>query len=158
MIMKKTLFTTIAVCLLSACQGDDSQPTENNSEPVAVEFESVAKSDFSGDPVEAGNFVINTQTEWNSFETLANSIYNGEWEPLAGITTDLENYTYLVTMDEWHGNGGYTIDFVSITETNGGIVANVEDSDPDEGAVTTVHSQPFHIVRIDKTALPITFE
>ena len=158
MIMKKTLLAAFVVCLLAGCQDDDSQPANNNTDPVAVEFETVLKADFSGDPVDAGNFVINTGTEWNTFVTLANSIYGGEWEPLADVTLDLENYTYLISMDEWHGNGGHEIEIVSITQSDGSLIADVEDSDPDEGAVTTVHSQPYHIVKIDKTELPVIFE
>lgn len=156
--MKKLLLSAFVVCLLFGCQDDDSQPADTNTDPVAVDFTLVEKTYFSGDAIDAGNFVINTQAEWDAFVAMANSIYDNEWQPLAGIEPDFVDYTYLVALDEWHSNGGYDITIVSVIEEDGGITVDVEDYGPDGGNATAVLTQPYHIVKIDKTNLSVAFE
>lgn len=155
--MKKIILTTITALLLFSCQSDDTDPLDN-PDAVVVDFDTVIKNEFSGEPLDAGEFIINTDAEWVQFTELANSVYNGQWEPLEGISIDFESHTAIVVLHDFFGNGGHFIEITSIDEAGGMINIMVDKSADIDGNATSVHCQPYHIVTIPKTTLPVAFE
>jgi len=154
--MKNIFLLTLAFFAFSSCQSDDSQ--DPGPELMNIDFESVMKSEFSGEPIAAGEFIINTNAEWADFTALANSVYIGQWEPLDGISIDFENHTAIAVVHDFFGYGGHFIEITSIDEAGGTIYVQVSKSESFGGDVTMIHCQPYQIVTIPKTTLPVTFE
>jgi hypothetical protein len=59
-------------------------------------------------------------------------------------------------VDDVYGNGGHSVDIMSVTENPQNIVVVVVKLLT--GDVTTVVTQPFHIVKMSKTTKPIIFQ
>lgn len=154
--MKKTLLSAFAVCLLFGCQDDDSQTADTNTDPIAIEFELVRKGAFDGEQVAPDNFVINSQEEWDTFiEVVSAGHGNISW---ANMELDFNNKTYIASLDDWHPHGGHATEIISIAKENGTLNVAIEDFDPAEDEpVPLIYCQPFHIVEIEKTALPVLF-
>ena len=87
---------------------------------------------------------------------MVNAAYQEDIDALEGVEVDFTAYDVIATVDEWHPNGGHLIDIASITNIDDVIIVSVEATG--EGDGTTLVTQPFHIVKIQKTTLPITFE
>ena len=155
--MKKIILTTLTALMLFSCQSDDAEPLDN-PEGVNIDFDSVVKTEFSGEPLDAGEFIINTNSEWAEFTTLANSVYGGQWEPLSGISIDFENRTAIVVLHDFFYYGGHFIEIISIDEAEDSINVLVDKSEDFEGLAIAVLCQPYHIVTIPKTTLSVTFE
>lgn len=142
---------------LAGCQNDDGGAV--NTEPVTVAFASVQKGELSGEPLEAANFVINTPQEWNSFKAVANSAYGIEgYDVFDGVSVDFEEYTVLAMIDQWFGSGGYGIQITSVIDNGEEINVGADFASVDEGNATAVHCQPYHVIKIPKTTLPVVFE
>jgi hypothetical protein len=142
---------------LTSCRDDESTVLETT--PVAIEFEDVRLGMISGNPIEAGAFVINDQAEWSAFKAYANEAYGSEveYQEFEDITVDFTAYTLLAVVDQWYSSGGYKAQILSVIESGGAVTATVNYSAPGEGNVTSIHCQPFHIVKIPKTTLLVTF-
>lgn len=141
---------------LLGCQNDDGG---GNNEPVAVEFTAVKQGDLSGEPLEAANFVINTNQEWNAFKAVANSAYGIDgYDVFEDVSVDFDQYTVLAVLDQWWGSGGYSIQITSVIDNGDEIHVGVDFASVDEGNATSVHCQPYHVIKIPKTTLPVVFE
>jgi hypothetical protein len=118
---------------------------------VAIEFWEIATGDTSGTPLNAGNFVINSVDEWTGLQT--------QYWQLNDIITNFQEYTYIFVLDEQHPNGGHRTEVVSIVEYDNSLTVDVENYNPaDDEPVLAFPCQPYHIVKIEKTTLPVTFE
>jgi hypothetical protein len=156
--MKKITILAALLFAIAGCQDDDGNVI--NTEPVAIEFADVQKGEISGDPLPAANYVINTPAQWTEFKDHINSIYNEDMEidVFEGITVDFEEYTVLAVLDQAWPNGGYSAEITSVIEESGAITASVDYSSPGGGNVTTILCQPYHVIKIPKTTLPVAFE
>jgi hypothetical protein len=153
--MRKIIFSGLLLAAMVGCQSDDAATT-NNPNNGPVQFENVKQDMLSGDAVTSGNFVIKTAGEWTAFKEMVNAAYQEDIDALEGVTVDFAAYDVISTVDQWHPNGGHGIEVSSVVRDNEGITVSVETIG--EGNGTLVVTQPFHVVKISKTTLPITFE
>jgi len=153
--MRKIIFSGLLLAFMVSCQSDDVSTTDNpNNGPV--QFDTVKQDILSGDAVDSGNFVIKTTAEWDVFKEMANAAYQEEIDAFEGVAVDFAAYDVIATVDQWYPNGGHGIEISSVSKVDEGIVVSVEKIG--EGNGTTVVTQPFHVVKIPKTTLPIIFE
>ncbi|PZR19536.1 MAG: hypothetical protein DI539_13655 [Flavobacterium psychrophilum] len=159
--MRKIIFSGLLLAAMVSCQNDDASTTNNsNSDPSLVEFTSVGKENLYGNGAEEineSNLVINDNAAWQDLlgqMTTVNDLPFGFGDP----NVDFSQWTVIATFDKVQMSGGFAIDVVSVTEENGGVVVDVEKTGGGSGAEATVITQPFHIVKIPKTNLPVTFE
>ena len=84
-----------------------------------------------------------------------NSVNNVS-ENFSEIDIDFSEYKVIAVFDDIKPNGGYSLD-VNIVSNSENIIVNTILSQP-EGNATTVITQPFIIVKISNSELPIIFE
>jgi hypothetical protein len=101
------------------------------------------------------NFVITDQGTWNDLITQMNSV-NHVLDNFSEIDIDFSEYIVIAIFDELKENGGHTLE-LDIMANSENIVVNVTAMAP-EGNATTVITQPFHIVKILNSNLPIIFQ
>ena len=149
---KKVLIILLSIIAFSCNSNDD------NSEIVNIESTLIAKDNLYGDGAEGiveQNLVISDQMTWNSLITQMNSVNNVS-DSFAETDIDFSTYTIIAVFDEIKGNGGHSLEFDIIVNSDN-IIINVTDLAPG-GNATTVITQPFHIVKITNSDLPIFFE
>lgn len=149
MIMKKIMLAMVVLFSLTGCSSDDDNATTpGNNTPVVVNFTNISKGELSGDPITVGNFVIKDMEDWNTFKEEAN------------ITTDLvvdfSVHEVIAVVDEVYASSGHSIEITSIKKADNKLTVEIKKTETDSGL--TVMTQPFHVVRIDKTGLPVVFK
>jgi hypothetical protein len=122
-----------------------------------VDSELIAKGNLSGIGTEAISnqyFSITNQTEWENFISqidATNEVSSGFSEQ----NIDFSEYVVIAVIDQVRNTSGYSIDLeISTNYEKIFIGSNLSSPSPD-GVVATVISQPYHIVKIAKTNLPI---
>lgn len=157
--MKKHLFIAIFGLVLMGCQSDDS--TEPGiTDPVNIEFTNVAKHELWGageEDIVGGNLVINTAEEWQGLLQQITSV-NALPENFGDTNIDFSEFTVIAVFDDLQMSGGHYISIESVVQTNTTVIVTVDSSMDDEANVTLIITQPYHIVKIPKTALPVVFE
>jgi len=162
--MKKVLLLYLALPIVIGCQADDNIPVIPNSEPVTVQMQHVYKHNHANNPEAAGHYVFNDEASWSTFVEDIDSPYSYNQSTgtsnkvLLDIETDFLQYTYIAVVDVEHEYGGYAIEVTSVVQERNSVVATVETSELGAGSATTVLTQPYHIIRIPKTDLPVTFQ
>lgn len=161
--MKKFYFISLMLLTLNACQSDNSSIVNNTQDQSAtIQFENVLKFEYADAP--QGHFVINDEAAWFTFAESINAplIYNPETgantNELLTADIDFSAYTVIAVVDALHNHGGYDIEITSVARNDAAVAVTVETAYPGDGAVTTVLTQPYHIIKIPKTTLPVVFE
>ncbi|MNK16430.1 hypothetical protein D3C87_345940 [compost metagenome] len=149
MILKKIMFAMVVLFSLAGCgSGDDNATTPGNNTPVVINLTNISKGELSGDPITVGNFVIKDMEDWNTFKEEAN------------ITTDLvvdfSVHEVIAVVDKVYPSSGHSIEITSIKKVDNKLTVEIKKTETDSGL--TVMTQPFHVVRIDKTGLPVVFK
>jgi hypothetical protein len=155
--MKKIIFSGLLLATMVSCQSDDAATTNNNS--IAIDFGTLGKENLYGNGVEGineSNIVVNDDTSWEILLDQMTTVNNLPWN--FGPNVDFTQSTVIATFDKVQMSGGFAIDIISVTEGNGKVVVDIEKSEGGEGAATAIITQPYHIVIIPKTTLPVTFE
>ena len=151
--MKKNVLILLLSIIALSCNTDD-----DNSEIGNIESTLIAKGNLFGDGTEGitvQNIVIADQTTWNSLITQMNLINNIS-DSFTETDIDFSEYTIIAVFDEIKGTGGHSLELDIITNSDN-IIVRITDIHPD-GNATTVITQPFHIVKITNSDLPILFE
>ena len=151
--MKNNVLIILLFALTLSCNSDD-----DTSEMTNVEFTLIARENLFGNGNEEiiqQNMVITNQNDWNSLIAQMNS-ENNVSDNFTEIDIDFSEFQIIAVFDEIKGNGGHILEF-SIMSNSENIIVNVIDLVPD-GDVTGVITQPFCIVKILKSDLPIIFE
>jgi hypothetical protein len=147
------MLTILVSLLILSCNSDDS-----NSVMVNLESTLISKDNLFGNGDEGlieQNFVITDQGTWNDLITQMNSV-NHVLDNFSEIDIDFSEYIVIAIFDELKENGGHTLE-LDIMANSENIVVNVTAMAP-EGNATTVITQPFHIVKILNSNLPIIFQ
>ena len=97
------------------------------------------------------NWVITTQSQWDSLVNAMNSISNVS-DSFAETTIDFSKYQVIAVFDAIPGNGSWSLDITSVTEC---VVAYTNLETGGFGGIVT---QPFHIVKIPISNKKIVFQ
>jgi len=151
--MNKNVLIILLTIFVLSCNSDD-----DNSEIVNIETTLIAKDNLYGSGDEGiieQNLIISDQTTWNNLMTQMNLV-NNVTDNFTETDIDFSEYKILAVFDEIKGNGGHSLE-LDITSDSENIIVNITYLDP-EGNATTEITQPFHIVKISNSNLPIIFE
>lgn len=149
----KLLYVVCLAFLMVNCNSDNDTSTI-----LPIESTLIAKGELYGDGAEGiaeQNLIVSDADTWNALMAQMDSVNNVS-NSFSEIDIDFNAYTVIAVFDQIRGNGGHTLD-LDIIFTNANIVVMVSQNAP-EGNATTVITQPFHIVKIDKTTKPIVFQ
>jgi hypothetical protein len=152
--MKKSLLLILVSIFVLSCNSDD----DTTPETVVIESTLIAVDNLFGNGAEGipeQNMVITNQDAWNNLIAQMDSV-NNESDGFSEINIDFSEYTVIAAFDAIQGNGGHILD-LTIMATPENILVSVTDLVP-QGGATTVITQPYHIVKIPVTDLPIVFE
>ena len=151
--MKKQVLIVLLAILTFSCNSD-----EDNSSVATIESTLIAKSNLFGNGQEGiaqQNMVIRDQSTWESLIAQMNSVSNVT-DNFTETDIDFSQYTIIAVFDEIKPNGGHVLD-LNVVSNSGSIVVQITDLvlvGDDTGLIT----QPFHIVKIPVSGLPIVFE
>ncbi|MFL9833511.1 protease complex subunit PrcB family protein [Chryseobacterium terrae] len=150
--MKKLLlFLLISILFINySCDSKD----ENIDSKTQVNFQLIGKGELIGNSLPQQNLAITNSTQWTALLNTLDSNNNTS----AGFTEtniDFNQYMIIAVFDQTYLNGGHSIDITAIDETSLNIQVNVENLSP--GNLTTVVTQPYHIVKIPKIVKPVVF-
>jgi hypothetical protein len=122
-----------------------------------VESELIAKGDLSGigtEDISNQYFSITNQIEWENFISqidVTNEVSSGFSEQ----NIDFSEYVVIAVIDQVRNTSGYSIALEISTNYEKIFIESNLSSPSLDGVVATVISQPYHIVKIAKTNLPI---
>lgn len=148
--MQKSLLFVLLIIVIS-CDKDTFEET-----PLTIE--SIYKGVLYGngqENISKQNTVIKNSLDWNELMDKINSV-NNVTERFSETNIDFSSYTIIAVFDEIKMNGGHSIDITDVTENDKNIIVTVENLLT--GGMTTVITQPFHIVKIPKRNKPFIFE
>lgn len=151
--MKKGLLILILSVFVLSCSSDD-----NNSRMVAIDSTLIAKDALYGNGEEGipeQNLVIKDQNTWTNLIAQMNSV-NNESDKFSETDINFSEYNVIAVFDELRESGGYSLD-LKINSNSENIIVQVIDLIP-EGNNITMMTQPYYIVKIPKSELPIIFE
>ena len=151
--MKTHALIVLLFTLFISCDSGD-----NNSELTIIESTLIAKDRLFGNGEEGitpQNIVIANQSNWNDLITQMNSVNNVS-DNFSEIDISFSEYNVIAVFDELKGNDGHSIE-LSIISNSENIIVSVTNL-PSEGNAATVITQPYHIVKIPTSILPIIFE
>lgn len=123
-----------------------------------VEFSLLGKGELYGngsEMIQKSNLVIKDSTSWNELMAKMDSV-NEVSTDFTETDIDFENYLVIAVFDEIRNYGGYSIDIIEINEYDQKIIVKI--AQILKGGVNAVITQPFHLVKINKSEKSIIFE
>lgn len=132
--------------------------TENQAKMTQENIVLIGKGNLYGsgaEGIEKQNLVITTTEEWKGLLNKINTV-NKVSDSFSETDIDFSEYTIIAIFEEVKNSGGHSLDLV-IQETKDKMSVDVLRKSPD-GIATSVMTQPYYIVKIPKTSLPIVFE
>ncbi|WP_294818869.1 protease complex subunit PrcB family protein [uncultured Flavobacterium sp.] len=157
--MKRIILAAAMAVSLYSCQDDDSGPiaTTNNG-PVAVTFTEIGNQELMGsENFEVPRLVIDNEADWNALKAQMD-LYNPYSAGFTENDIDFSQYKVIAVIDELRTSGGYDITIASVSRDREQITVHIEHSDSGPGNAASVLTQPFHIVKIPYSPLPVVFE
>ena len=151
--MQKLLFLFILVLPLQ-CKTTAESSKMNQTEDHVI----IAKGELYGAGAEGigkENLIITSQEEWQQCMDKMNAV-NKVSDGFSTTDIDFSTHRILAVFDELKSTGGHTID-IDLSETDENIIAKITSHSP-EGMATSVMTQPFCIVKIANTSLPVVFK
>lgn len=146
------LLCSIFFMTISCRDNHDNEQLENKNQ---INFQLIGKGNLMGNYAAQQNTVITNTTQWNNFLSQIDSPNN---HPSAGFTEtniDFNQFMIIVVIDAVYPNGGHSVDIMAVDENTQNIEVDVEKLL--QGNVTTVITQPYHIVKIPKILKPVIF-
>lgn len=141
-------------CIVKQQQSPDEDVIPILDEDVVhernISFETIAPrpSSFSGYK-ESKNYIIKQEQEWNS---LRNKLH------VSLPDVDFTQYMIIAAFQGIQRSGGHSIEITEIIESNDNITIHITKTSPDPNAfVTTVLTDPMHIVKLESSEKEIVF-
>ena len=128
------------------------QPSKTLKKEEIV-FSTISKGTLFGNGIEGileEKFTIKNEKQWQVFLNKINSVNNVS-SSLSEININFSNHNIICVFDTIRNTGGYAIEIerVFVEKKNLNIVYNKKEPGPME-MVTTIITQPYHIVKIEK--------
>lgn len=137
--------------MVTSCHGEDENVENKNQ----INFQLIGKGNLIGNYVNPQNTIITNSIQWNNF---LNQIDSTTYQTSASFITTYINFNefiVIVVVDEIYPSGGHSIDITKMEDYPKYIDINVEKSL--KGNVTSIITQPYHIVKIPKTTKSLLF-
>ena len=150
--MKSVISMTLLFFLLIGCN-----KKENSYIPQNLTSVWIGKGDIYGngdENIPQQNIIITNQEDWNNLMNSMNSVNNVS-NSFTETNINFEVYQIIAVFDEIKNSGGYSIDITSVVENEDNIVVFVDKLL--NGSVNDVITQPFHIIKIQKSNKLIYF-
>ncbi|MEQ8475498.1 hypothetical protein [Fulvivirga sp.] len=154
--MKKIFIPFAFLLVLFACSTDIDQELETT--PVSIETKIIAQSNLYGGGAEGiskDRLIIKNESDWNELISKINSV-NAETDNFSETNIDFNTHQIIAVFDDIKSTGGYSMEMI-VTKSNQQIIAKVT-SKGFEGAAITVITQPYLIVRIPQSDMPVVFQ
>ena len=128
------------------------QPSKTLKKEEIV-FNTISKGALFGNGIEGileEKFTITNEKQWQVFLNKINSVNNVS-SSFSEININFSNHNIICVFDTIRNTGGYAIEIerIFIEKKNLNIVYNKKEPGPME-MVTTIITQPYHIVKIEK--------
>jgi len=151
--MKKNALIILLAIFALSCNSEDY-----NLEMVDIESVLITKDNLFGNGGEGiieQNLEITSQSMWNNLISQMNSVNNVS-DNFSEIDIDFSQYKVIAIFDKIKNNGGHSLE-LNLTGNSENIIVNINYISP-KGNVMSVITQPYHIVKIPNSNLPIIFE
>jgi hypothetical protein len=132
--------------------------TESDSATHVIKPILIGQGDLYGNGSEnipKQNIVITDQSIWTDLINAMNTT-NKVSDSFTEINIDFSNYQIIAVFDNIKQNGGHSIDITKIIENDNNIIVTVENLQT--GNLSSVITQPYHIVKITKTTKDVLFQ
>lgn len=148
----KSLVLILSILFSLTCCSDD------NTKTTSITFTEIGKGELftsyqnNDDGI---NLVIGSLTDWNNLiSTIDNP--NNVSANFTEIDIDFSEFQIIAVFDKLRNNGGWSIDVTTITENEDNLTVNIDNLQ--NGDLTQIVIQPFHIIKIPINDKPIVFE
>ena len=151
--MKKNALIILLAIFALSCNSE-----EYNLEIVDIESVLITKDNLFGNGGEGiieQNLEITSQSMWNNLISQMNSVNNVS-DNFSEIDIDFSQYKVIAIFDKIKNNGGHSLE-LNLTGNSENIIVSINYISP-KGNVMSVITQPYHIVKISNSNLPIIFE
>ena len=132
--------------------------SENKAKMTKEAIVLIGKGNLYGsgsEGIQKQSLVITSSEEWKDLLNKINAV-NKVSDSFSETNIDFSKYTVIAVFDEVKNSGGHSLNLV-IQETKDKFLVEVLRKSPD-GIATSVMTQPYYIVKVPKSELPITFE
>ena len=149
----KDLIFLLALTFIVGCNKNDDEFI-----PLTISPTLIGHGNLYGngqEKITKQNLIITSNKAWTELMTKINSA-NSETDSFIETEIDFSNFILLAVFDEIKMNGGYTIDITGVVENKNDLTVTIRNLSPN-GAVYTVITQPYDIVKIPKTEKRIVF-
>lgn len=146
------LLCSIFFVTISCRDNHDDEQLENKNQ---INFQLIGKGNFVGNYAAQQNTVITNTTQWNNFLVQIDGQNNHPSTDFTETNIDFNQFMVIVVIDAVYPNGGHSVDIMTVEENPQNIEIDVEKLL--QGNVTTVVTQPYHIVKIPKILKPVIF-
>ena len=114
----------------------------------------IGKGDLNGsEGIDKQNLVIKNTTDWENLLSKFNNYTLGE---LQESDINFNTFQLIAVFDQIYGNGGHSIDITKIIENDADIVVTIEHLQ--KGGISSVITQPYHIVKIPASSKLVIFD
>ena len=138
------------------CNTYSGKTSGGDQEPITYSL--IAEGNLYGDGAEgitAQKIVITANEEWQTLISKMNTV-NDESKNFSEIKIDFTKYIVIAVFDNIKSNGGHSIS-LDIDQSTDKIIVHTTYNSP-QGMAITIMAQPYIIVKIRKTDLPVVFE
>lgn len=150
MMMKKVILSLVMVAALFSC--------EESVDPIDNDTVLMAQGSLHGagdEGISEQNTVITNEADWNNLLSQMNSV-NDESSNFVESDIDFSTHRAVAVFDEVRPSGGFGVE-LNVVTTDDKVMIEVIKGSPD-GAAITVITQPYIIVKLPKSGLPIEFQ
>lgn len=150
--MMNKIFITLVLLFALNCKS-----TQNKERMGEEDIALIGKGNLYGsgeEGIKAQNSIITDESDWQDLMAKMNSL-NKVSDGFSESKIDFSKYTIIAAFDEVKTTGGHSLE-LNITPNSENIKVNVISKSPD-GMATDVMTQPYYIVKITKSDLPIIF-
>lgn len=154
--MKKELLFIVLLFVLN-CKTNMETTNSDHVKINTIDSNLIGKGNLYGsgtEGVDAQNLVITNQNDWDTLKAQMNSV-NRVSDGFKETTIDFTKNTIIAVFDEVKGTGGHRLE-LDITSNSKNTLVNITHVVP-KGNATSVMTQPYHIIKINKLKLPIKF-
>ena len=154
--MKKHLLLLLcSIFFLTISCRDNNDDDEQLKSKSQINFQLIGKGNLTGSYTAQQNTVITNTTQWNNFLSQIDGQNNHPSTDFTETNIDFNQFMVIVVIDAVYPNGGHSVDIMTVEENPQNIEIDVEKLL--QGNVTTVVTQPYHIVKIPKILKPVIF-